>query len=169
MIVRSYLKLIDKETSGNRYDVTPLFADPEAFRCVVRDLAEPFQNAGVTHVACIDALGFILGTGVALDLKAGIVPIRKGGKLPVAADVADFIDYTGHRKSLELRRGVLGAQHRVLVVDEWSETGAQLQTAISLVEGQEATVAGVAAIQIEDCEVTRSLGEKYQMHSLGPV
>ena len=95
-------------------------------------------------MAGIDALGFILGAAIAVRLKKGFVPIRKGGKLPVQTDVARFVDYTGQEKSLELRVGAIQPRTRVLVVDEWVETGAQVRAAIELLEKQGGVVIGVA-------------------------
>jgi adenine phosphoribosyltransferase len=81
-----YLRLIDIHTRGPRYAVTPLFGDYEAFMGLVRDLGRPFESVEFEVVAGIDALGFILGTALALRLHKGSLPIRKGGKLPVDVD-----------------------------------------------------------------------------------
>lgn len=72
--------------------MTLLFADPQALAQLVDDLACPFRRDGIDLVAAIDALGFILGTAVAASLGVGVVPVRKGGKLPVAVDRVDFSD-----------------------------------------------------------------------------
>jgi adenine phosphoribosyltransferase len=155
----NYLHLIDKNTQGPRYDVTPLFADYEAFTALVEDLSRSFTASDFDVVAGIDALGFILGTALALHFQKGFVPIRKGGKLPVEVDTCTFIDYTGHEKSLELRADAIKRGTRVLVVDEWIETGAQVKAAIQLIEGQGGVIAGIAAINIDDNEATRPLLE----------
>jgi adenine phosphoribosyltransferase len=76
------------------------------------------------------------------------------------------VDYTGHEKSLELRVGAIQTGTRVLVVDEWVETGAQVQAATELLEKQGGVVVGVAAINMEDNAVTRLLRVKYQCHSV---
>ena len=58
------------DTSGSgRYDVTPLFADARAFAALVDDLLALTQPLSFEIVAGIDALGFILGS--ALALRAG--------------------------------------------------------------------------------------------------
>ena len=119
----NYRNLIDTQTHGPRYDVTPLFADYDAFTQLVSDLLHPFKGDQFDCVVGIDALGFILGPAVAIHLKKGFVPIRKDGKLPVVSDAIGFVDYTGQVKSLELRKGAIELGTRVLLVDEWVETG----------------------------------------------
>ena len=63
-------------------DVTPVFADAEAFSSLVNDIAEAFKDAGITKVVGAEARGFILGAPVALKMGVGFVPARKPGKLP---------------------------------------------------------------------------------------
>jgi adenine phosphoribosyltransferase len=162
----NYLRLINKQTHGRRYDVTPVFADFKAFSALVEDLIRPFARVEFDCVAGIDALGFILGAAVAVRLEKGFVPVRKGGKLPVPADTAEFVDYTTQKKSLELRIGAIRPGTRVMMVDEWVETGAQIQAAIGLLEKQGGVVIGVATINMEDNAVTRLLRDKYQCHSV---
>ena len=111
---RPYLALINHETNGNRCDVTPLFGDYAAFAALVDDLAALVEPLAFEVVVGIDALGFILGAALALRIQTGFVPIRKGGKLPIAVDAAECVDYTGQRKTLELRRDALAPGTRVL-------------------------------------------------------
>ena len=160
-----YLRLIDTHTRG-RYDVTPLFADYDAFARLTDDLARKFADVVVDRVAGIDALGFILGTALALRLQKGFISIRKGGKLPAQVERAEFVDYTQERKSLEIRADAITQGMKVLIVDEWIETGAQVRAAIDLVERLGATVVGVATINLDENKNTRSLIEKYNCQSL---
>ena len=164
--MKDYLSLIDTNTPGPRYDVTPLFADREAFSQLADDLAEPFIGSDIDVVVAIDALGFILGTAIAERLGVGLIPARKGGKLPVETVRETFVDYTGEQKALELRTGALEPGTAVLIVDEWIETGAQVSAAIALVERGGARVAGVAAISIDSCPVTDALRSRYTVHTV---
>jgi adenine phosphoribosyltransferase len=164
--MRDYFQLIDTNTQGPRNDVTPLFADYEAFSSLVEDLIKPFAQVEFDYVMGIDALGFIVGSAIALRTKKGFVPIRKGGKLPVKTNAVDFVDYTGRRKSLELRTDAIAPKTKVLIVDEWIETGAQVKAAIELVERQGGIVIGIATINIDDNADTRLIREKYQCHAL---
>jgi adenine phosphoribosyltransferase len=96
----SYLELIDTDTPGRRCDVTPLFSDFEAFSALVEDLLDRFGGIEFDYVAGIDALGFILGTAIAVQAQKGFVPLRKHGKLPVEAEVETFVDYTGEETGI---------------------------------------------------------------------
>jgi adenine phosphoribosyltransferase len=159
-----YLRLIDTRGVG-RYDVTPLFADAAAVAALLDDLTRPFAGVAIDLVAGIDALGFILGAALATRLGKGFVPLRKGGKLPVPADATSFVDYTGTAKSLELRRGAILASARVLLVDEWVETGTQLGAAIELIERQGGQIAGIATIAMDDNAATEALRACYRCYA----
>jgi len=163
---RNYLDLIDINTPGPRNDVTPLFSDHQAFVSLVEDLSIPFADSAIDLVAGIDALGFILGAAIALRLEAGFLPLRKGGKLPVDADRVAFVDYSGGEKTLELRKQAIHSGARVLVVDEWVETGAQVSAAVELIEKQGGVVAGIASIQIDDTPGTQRLQERFFCHKV---
>lgn len=161
-----HLQLIDTNTNGVRYDVTPLFSDYESFSALVEDISRHFSRVEFEYVAGIDALGFILGTAVAIETKKGFIPVRKGGKLPVETESICFRDYSGQQKSLEIRKDVIVAGKRVLLVDEWVETGAQMSAAIELIESQGGIVAGVATINIDENDVTKMLMKKYNCYEI---
>jgi adenine phosphoribosyltransferase len=165
-MMKRYLSRVDRETTGNRNDVTPLFANAEDFSQLVLDLAEPFLQTDVDCVACIDALGFILGTALARHLDVGLIPVRKGGKLPVPTDSIDFRDYSGDLKRLEIRKSILSPGSRILLVDEWIETGSQIMAAAELIEGQDGIIVGIATINMDKNKQTSSLSRKYRVHSV---
>jgi adenine phosphoribosyltransferase len=159
--MKDYLRLIDTETGGPRNDVTPLFADHEAFANLVEDLLEGFAGIPFDLVAGIDALGFILGSAMAVKAGKGLVPVRKSGKLPVAVDRVTFVDYTGEEKALEIRHDAIEEGIRVLVVDEWIETGAQIGAAIELIEGRGGIVVGIASIAMDENARTETLRARF--------
>ncbi|HOW89644.1 MAG TPA: adenine phosphoribosyltransferase, partial [Elusimicrobiales bacterium] len=71
-------------------DITPLLADHAAFSETVRLLADNYKGRGITKVMGIEARGFILAAPVALALGAGMVPVRKKGKLPYRTISASY-------------------------------------------------------------------------------
>ena len=159
--MKDYLRLIDTETGGPRNDVTPLFADHAAFASLVDDLLDGFACTPFDLVAGIDALGFILGAAMALKAGKGFIPVRKGDKLPVPVDRVTFVDYTGEQKALEVRQDAIEEGVRVLVVDEWIETGAQVGAAIELIEGRGGIVVGIASIAMDENPRTEALRARY--------
>ena len=164
----AYHERMGTDTVG-RYDVTPLFEDPETFAELRVDLTAGVDFEAITHVVGIDALGFVLGGAVATEQAVGFVPVRKGGKLPYPdAELLrrEFTDYSDESKALELHPDRLGEGDRVLVVDEWVETGAQMRAATALVEEAGASVAAVTAISIPENEGTAPLFERYDVHSI---
>jgi adenine phosphoribosyltransferase len=85
---------------------------------------------------------------VARELKAGVVPIRKRGAIFAGPKYSRTTtpDYRGRSTELLLQREVLTEADRVLIVDDWLETGSQMLTAAALVEEANALLVGVAVI-----------------------
>lgn len=98
---------------------------------------------------------------MAWHFKLGFIPARKGGKLPVETLSTTFVDYSGQSKTLEMRADAFSPGARVLIADDWIETGAQVKAVIELVEQQGGKVVGIAAINIDDNPVTALLKAKY--------
>jgi adenine phosphoribosyltransferase len=128
-------------------DVWAVLADGRALAAVVDELAAPWHDAGVTHVAGLEARGFPVGAAVAVALGAGFVPVRKRpGSLPgptIGGTAA--ADHRGLRHELHVQV-VLGPGDRVLLVDDWAERGSQAEAAAELVRRQGAEVVGLALV-----------------------
>ncbi|MBL9187817.1 MAG: purine phosphoribosyltransferase family protein [Opitutaceae bacterium] len=164
-----YLRLIDRsKLHYKRSDVTPIFAEPAAFAALVDDLVAPWRGDKIERVVGTDALGFIVGTAIALQLGVGFVPVRKGGKLPVKNERVSFLDYSGGEKTFELRAHPWPPGTRVLLTDEWIETGATARAAVELIERAGGVVAGIAAIAFRKNEKTAPLWAKYRCHGVWP-
>ncbi len=168
--MKDYLARIDCQTLGipgmRCRDITPIFADPEAFSALVADLCRHVRSTEVDMVVGIEALGFILATAVALRLGKGLVPIRKAGKLPVQSDQLELPVVRGQARRLELRTHALAPGTRVLLVDDWIKSGTQIAGAVQLIEGQRACLAGVMSLNVEVNEVTLALLERYPFHTI---
>lgn len=122
-------------------DITPVLADKEAFARLVKAMADPFRDAGVNHVAGIEARGFTLAAPVALELGAGFVPVRKPGKLPYRTIRQEYALEYG-TDSLEVHVDAITPGDRVLLVDDVIATGGTAQAAIKLLQGIGAEVVG---------------------------
>lgn len=161
-----YKQYIRNWPGNPRSDLTHLLAQPHVFPALVEDLAAPFVHAGITRVATVDAGGFPLGGGIAYHLRAGLVLIRKSRRVDWEVEVATCIDFSGIEKRLEIARDAVAAADRVLVVDDWSETGGQLRAAIALVERLGATVVGAACLHIAPSVRQDDRLAAYQLHGV---
>lgn len=148
-----YLPLMAPNVRGERFawlDPSSIYINASAFHALVDDLVAPFDPSGIDVVAGFDAMGFVLGSAIAIRLGKGFLTIRKAGKIPVDTDAVDFVNYTGRTGRMEMRRPAFAPGTRVLLVDQWVETGGTMDAGIRLVERQGGVVAGVAAVCIEE-------------------
>jgi adenine phosphoribosyltransferase len=122
-------------------DITPVLADAALLREAVEAMAAPWRDAGVTHVAGIESRGFIFAAPVAIELGAGLIPIRKPGKLPFRLVGQDYaLEYGSGR--LEMHEDACPESSRVVVIDDVLATGGTARAACELVEGVGGSVVG---------------------------
>jgi adenine phosphoribosyltransferase len=120
-------------------DITTLIEHPEGFRQSVEMLAERHRGLGFTHVAGIEARGFIFGAGVAIALGVGFVPVRKKGKLPGETIGQNYALEYGV-DTIEIHADVLNSSHRVLLIDDLVATGGTAVAAVGLMRRTGAVV-----------------------------
>ena len=122
-------------------DITPLLADGALFPRACDEMAAPFRDAGVTLVAAIESRGFLLGGPVAQALGAGIIPIRKVGKLPYTTRRVTYALEYG-TDALEVHVDACAKDARVLIVDDVLATGGTAAAACELIESVGGRVVG---------------------------
>ena len=148
---------------GGHADVWSIFRDAKALSAVVGALAEPYRRGGVDAVCGVESRGFLLGAAVAVELGAGFLPVRKGtGLFPGEKSFGQTApDYRGLRHTLRIQRSSVSAGDRVLLVDDWIETGNQARTVKGLIEQCGGLWAG--------CSVLVDQLDEEARESLGPV
>jgi adenine phosphoribosyltransferase len=154
----------DFPTSGILFrDITPLLADAAAYRSATSALAAPY--IGITTVVAIESRGFIFGGPVALALGAGLVPVRKQGRLPRQTEQEAYsLEYGSN--VVEIHEDAIVPGQRVLIVDDLLATGGTVRAAARLVERLGGTVAGVAVLaELADLEGRKYLAD-YPVTSL---
>jgi adenine phosphoribosyltransferase len=122
-------------------DITPVLNDPRLFAMAMDEMARPFVGHGVTHVAGIESRGFILAGPVADRLSAGLIPLRKPGKLPYRTQREEYALEYG-TDCLEVHIDAAQPGDRVLVVDDVLATGGTAGAACRLLEKLSADVIG---------------------------
>ncbi len=124
-------------------DITPLLADPKAFKAAIDQMAEPFKNARIGIVAGIESRGFLLATPIAYCLGAGVILVRKKGKLP-RKTVAVNYDLEYGQDILEAHADAFSSGTNILLVDDVLATGGTAQAACRLLEKIGGKVVGLA-------------------------
>ena len=125
-------------------DVTTLLLDPEGFAASIDRLAARFPEPP-DLVAGIEARGFVVAAALALRLRAGLLLIRKQGKLPGATIAEDYaLEYGTDRLAMHVDACAPGA--RVLLADDLIATGGTALAAARLIRRAGACVAAAAFI-----------------------
>ena len=161
---RWYLNLMAPNTKGEKFawlDPTSIYINGTAFHDLLDDLTADLEGIDIDVVGGLDAMGFVLGSALATRLGVGFLPIRKAGKLCVDTDRVSFTNYSGRTQDMEMRLPAFAPGTRVLLVDQWIETGGTMEGAIDLVERQQGIVAGLVAIAIEGTDRARALCARF--------
>jgi adenine phosphoribosyltransferase len=141
-------------------DITPLLNDVETFAAVVDSIVAHVEGAPIARVLGVEARGFIFAAPVAYRLGAGLVPIRKAGKLPWAIEQEEYALVYG-TDLLEIHIDGIDPSDEVLVVDDVLATGGTASAACSLLESAGAVVTAVVVlIEITDLGGRSLLGSR---------
>jgi adenine phosphoribosyltransferase len=122
-------------------DITPLLGDAGAFRAACAAMTAFFRDDGVTHVVAVESRGFLFGGPIATGLAAGLVPVRKPGKLPYDRSREEYALEYG-TDALEMHTDAVGPTSRVVLVDDVLATGGTALATRRLVERHGAHVVG---------------------------
>ena len=140
-------------------DITTLLKDGDKFKSVIDKISQRFKSEKIDAVISVEARGFILGSAVAYKLGAGLVPVRKKGKLPAQTHSASYALEYG-KDTLEIHRDAFKKGDRVLIVDDLLATGVTIGAVIDLVEKMVGEVAGIAfLIELASLKGREKLGK----------
>jgi adenine phosphoribosyltransferase len=125
------------------YDITTLLKDAASYREAIRMMLEPYRAEQVDIVIGMESRGFIFSAPMAIELSAGLVPVRKLGKLPAETLSVEYaLEYGSN--TLEIHRDAIEPGQKVLIVDDLLATGGTVQGTIELVERLKGEVIGLA-------------------------
>ena len=105
-------------------------------------MLEPYADDKIDIVVGIKSRGFIFSAPMAYQLDAGLVPVRKLGKLPAETITVEYtLEYGSN--TLEIHRDAINPGQRVLIIDDLLATGGTVQGTIELVERLKGEVVGL--------------------------
>lgn len=122
-------------------DITPVLADPQAFREVVDRLCAAAGSHKPDLIVGIESRGFLFGVPMALQMGVGFAPVRKLGKLPYERITEEYsLEYGTN--TVEMHVDAVQPGQRVVIVDDLLATGGTAGAAAALVEKLGGVVAG---------------------------
>lgn len=124
-------------------DLTPVFADANGYRAVTDALLAPFVGE-IDVVAGVEARGFLLAASVAYAAGAGVVAVRKAGKLPGEV-LSESYDLEYGSAALEIHPAAVPGQ-RMLILDDVLATGGTLAATVRLAERAGYSVVGIGVV-----------------------
>ena len=145
--IKSLIKTVEdwpKEGISFR-DITPIFSDPKGLRMVADAYIHRYISSDITHIACIDARGFLIAAIIAYELQKPLILIRKKGKLP-GKTISQSYKLEYGEAELEIQENSVKPGDQVLLFDDLIATGGTLFAAIKLLKSQGANIKEVAAI-----------------------
>jgi adenine phosphoribosyltransferase len=124
-------------------DITTLLKDPKRLKQAVDLMYKAYKNKKIQYVVCVESRGFIFGSVLAYKLNAGLVLVRKKGKLPHKTfDVTYALEYG--KDTLEMHQDSIKKGARVLLVDDLLATGGTVAAVCKLLKKFKANIAGIA-------------------------
>ncbi len=125
------------------YDITTLLKDPGAYKESIDLMLAPYAGEAIDLVVGMESRGFIFSAPMAYLIDAGLVPVRKLGKLPAETISVEYaLEYGSN--TLEIHRDAIQPGQKVLIVDDLLATGGTVKGTIELVERLKGDVVGLA-------------------------
>lgn len=114
-------------------DITTLLADAKSFQRMVDLLSHRYVGEKIDKVVGVEARGFIIGAALAYKLGAGIVLVRKPGKLPSETFKKTY-DLEYGTDTLEIHTDAIKKGERVLIADDLLATGGTMAAVVDMVD-----------------------------------
>ena len=106
-------------------DITTAVKDAKALKEIIDFLTEQFKDKKIDYVVGIESRGFIFGSALAYNLGAGLVLIRKPGKLP-AETISQSYELEYGTDKIEMHKDAIEPGKNVLIIDDLLATGGTL-------------------------------------------
>ncbi|GFO58185.1 adenine phosphoribosyltransferase [Geomonas silvestris] len=114
-------------------DITTLLADAKSFQRMVDLLSHRYIGEKIDKVVGVEARGFIIGAALAYKLGAGIVLVRKPGKLPSETFKKTY-DLEYGTDTLEIHTDAIKKGERILIADDLLATGGTMGAVVDMVK-----------------------------------
>jgi len=126
-------------------DITTAIKHPETFNRIINYLTKEFKDQGIDYVAAIESRGFIFGAPLAYNIGAGLVIIRKPGKLPAKVEQVSYeLEYG--TDCVEIHSDAIEPGKKVLLIDDLLATGGTAAASCELIKKIGGIPVGIAFV-----------------------
>ncbi|NHJ49764.1 MAG: hypothetical protein FK733_18375 [Asgard group archaeon] len=138
------------------FDMTMLLGNTSLLRLVAQYVANNFKDAGITKIGAVAPEGLPIAVHLATELGVEIAIAKRTRDLGVREFVKVHFpqESTGEIVSLNLPKGLLTLDDRVLIIEDSCRTGTTLEMMIELVEKARAKIGGIF--------ILAGMGEKWK-------
>lgn len=113
-------------------DITTLLSDAKSYQRMVDLIAHRYIGQKIEKVVGVEARGFIIGAALAYKLGAGIVLVRKPGKLPSETFKKSYeLEYGND--TLEIHSDSIKQGEKVVIADDLLATGGTMSAVVDMV------------------------------------
>ena len=147
-------------------DITTACKDAKALKYIIEYLTEQFKDKKIDYIAAVESRGFVFGSALACNINAGLVLIRKPGKLPAEVVSQDYQLEYGTDK-IEMHKDAIEKGKRVLIIDDLLATGGTVEAACKLVKKVGAVpVACAFVIELQDLKGREKIDSDIEVVSM---
>ncbi|GAM11368.1 adenine phosphoribosyltransferase [Geobacter sp. OR-1] len=114
-------------------DITTLLADAKSYQRMIDLISHRYVGQHIDKVVGVEARGFIIGSALAYKLGAGVVLVRKPGKLPSETFKKSYeLEYG--TDSLEIHTDAIKPGEKILIADDLLATGGTTAAVVDMVK-----------------------------------
>ncbi len=114
-------------------DITTLLQDAKSYQRTVDLIAHRYIGKRIDKVVCVEARGFIIGSALAYKLCAGVVLVRKPGKLP-SETYSNTYDLEYGTDTLEIHKDSIKPGELILIADDLLATGGTMAAVVEMIQ-----------------------------------
>jgi len=113
-------------------DITTLLQDAQSYQRTIDLIAHRYIGKRIDKVVGVEARGFIIGSALAYKLCAGVVLVRKPGKLP-AETYSKTYDLEYGTDTLDIHKDSIKQGERILIADDLLATGGTMAAVFGMI------------------------------------
>lgn len=120
-------------------DITTLLSNAASYQRMIDLMSHRYIGKKIDKVVGVEARGFIIGAALAYKLGAGVVLVRKPGKLPGKTFKKSY-DLEYGQDTLEIHEDSISKGEKILIADDLLATGGTISAVVDMVNNMQADI-----------------------------